>query len=219
MRDVDDATRLPNRTEQAAAAARADQNRMAEMNFKRASRFYRKFLPPGNKEKTIPVRSRFRFSSVRLPVLKRVFMFSCSTVPLLDNVQSNALPVRTFGAGGSAAGSAPPVGPPEGSRVILFDTSSKSPLLAAKLSEHTATASRAEGGKRVLLHWHQLVRRPPPSAQTYADLVAESDQRIEERVRTFREYVRIGIRTVHVLICVQYIYSYLRDGFRLIDDY
>ena len=67
MRDVDAATRLPNRTEQAAAAARVDQNRMAEMNFKRASRFYRKFLPLGNKEKTIPV--RFRLSSVRLPVL------------------------------------------------------------------------------------------------------------------------------------------------------
>lgn len=55
MRDVDAATRLPNRTEQAAAAARADQNRMAELNFKHASRFYRKFLPPDSKEKSIPV--------------------------------------------------------------------------------------------------------------------------------------------------------------------
>ena len=82
--------------------------------------------------------------------------------------------------------------------MILFDTSTKSPLLAAKLAEHPATASRAEGGKRVLLHWHQLVRRPPPSAQTYADLVAESDQRVDERVRTFREYyMRIRTYLVH----------------------
>lgn len=106
-------------------------------------------------------------------------------------MQSNALPARTFGEGHTAAGSAPPVGPSEGSRVILFDTNTKSPLLAAKLSEHPATASRAEGGKRVLLHWHQQVNQPPPTAQTYADLVAESDLRLEDRVRSFRECASI----------------------------